>query len=373
MKIKKYKARNFTEALELVKKELSEDAVILSTEEGKGLRPWVEVTAAVDYDHAGAKGAGGQMVTDAGKPGVPDPMEFPNPRTLNPTDPAIVTDEIKKEIGKLREAIEGMRNNGYEISLPAKKKMILNFLRERSVRDEFALRICEKARDVDEIPSLLSSDITVKERSYGRKAVMLVGPTGVGKTTTIAKLSAGAIRAGKKVAVINLDTYRIGAVEQTRIYARILGIPLSVVSSAAELRRSLGSFARARDIVFIDTSGRSPRDETYINELLDISQGSSDQGETSGFPLELHLLMNANADDEFMIDSYRFYRRLPIDSIAFTKVDEAVRFGSLYNLMLIYQKPVAYVTTGQTVPDDIEFISKTNLANLILKKGHFRC
>jgi len=373
MKIKKYKARNFAEALELVKKELSEDAVILSTEEKKGLRPWVEVTAAVDYDQTGAKGATGQMVAGTGKHGVPDPMEFPDPRPLNPSAPVVVTDEIKNEIGKLREAIEGMRNNGYEISLPSKKKMILNFLRERSVRDEFALRICERARNVEEIPSLLSSDITVKEKSYGRKAVMLVGPTGVGKTTTIAKLSAGAIQEGKKVAVINLDTYRIGAVEQTRIYARILGIPLSVVSSAAELRNSLSSFARSRDIVFIDTAGRNPRDETYINDLLDISQASSDHGAVSGFPLELHLLMNANADDEFMVESYRFYRRLPIDSIAFTKVDEAVRFGSLYNLLLTYQKPIAYITTGQTVPNDIEFMSKTNLANLILKKGCFRC
>ncbi|HAM50428.1 MAG TPA: flagellar biosynthesis protein FlhF [Nitrospiraceae bacterium] len=372
MKIKKYKAKNFTEALELVKKELSEDAIILSTEEKKGLRPWVEVTAAVDYDHAGSKEATGQIVAEVSKRGASYPNVQPAPETLDSSAQVTVTEEIKNQISKLREAIEGMKNNGYEISLPAKKKMILDFLRERSVREEFALRICEKARDVEDIPALLSSDITVKEKSCSGKAVMLIGPTGVGKTTTIAKLSVKAIKEGRKVAVINLDSYRIGAVEQTRIYARILGIPLAIVSSAADLSNSLSSFARTRDIVFIDTTGRNPRDEIYIDGLLDICRSSSDHESLSGFPLELHLLMSANADDEFMRDSYKFYKRLPIDSIAFTKVDEAVRFGSLYNLMLTYQKPVAYITTGQTVPDDIEFINQTNLANLILKKGCFR-
>jgi len=83
--------------------------------------------------------------------------------------------------------------------------------------------------------------------------------------------------------------------------------------------------------------------------------------------------MSANCDDEFMLEAYRFYKRLPVDYIAFTKVDEAVRFGSLYNLLLTYQKPVAYITTGQKVPGDIEFVTADKLANLIIKKESYKC
>jgi flagellar biosynthesis protein FlhF len=194
---------------------------------------------------------------------------------------------------------------------------------------------------------------------------MLIGPTGVGKTTTMAKLSAHAIREGKKVALMSLDSYRIGAIEQVRIYSKIMGIPFAMSANVRELKKHLIHFAQNRDIIFIDTSGRNPKDEMHINDLLEISQIE--------FPLETHLLMSANYDDEFITEAYRQYSRLPIDCIAFTKVDEAVRFGSLYNLLLTCQKPISYITTGQKVPDDIELVTVNKLTNLILKKGHYEC
>ena len=241
----------------------------------------------------------------------------------------------------------------------------MNFLSERAIREEFALRICERAKDMKHLNFLIARDIQVKTGQPDKKAVMLIGPTGVGKTTTIAKLSARAMKEGKKVAIVNLDTYRIGAVEQIRIYSRILGIPLSVVSSAQELEKSVMKSLESRDIVFIDTTGRNPRDESHINEILSICRIS--------IPIELHLLMSASCDDEFMIDAYRFYRRLPIDYIGFTKVDEAIRFGSLYNLLLTYRKPVAFITTGQKVPDDIDFVTPERLSHLILQKRSYAC
>jgi flagellar biosynthesis protein FlhF len=396
MKIKKFKAKTFTEALWLVKKEFSENAIILSTEEKKGIRPSVEITAAVDYEISHERGedtvervnrksknsispqkssAGAVNHKHCKLPGVhaPQPLstEF---QYLKST----LTTEIKNEIGNLREMIESMRDYGLEVSLPTNKKKIFHFLRERSVREEFALSLSENAKDLNDIPSLLSADIKVKEHNIFngasskpqdclgyKKAIMVIGPTGVGKTTTIAKLSASAIKDGKRVAIINLDTYRIGAVEQVRIYSKIMGIPLSIIVNSRDLKNSLVNFAQSRDIIFIDTSGRNPKDEKYINDLLEISQIE--------FPIELHLLMSASCDDEFMVEAYRFYRRLPIDYISFTKVDEAVRFGSLYNLLLIYQKPVAYITTGQKVPDDIECVTVNKLINLILRKGYYEC
>ena len=363
MKIKKFKARNFSEALELVKKELSEDAIILSTEERKGIRPFVEVTAAVDYEITPChSGSGGNL------PGQSHRLR-PGPEIFKDKTPLFCQDDmladIRNEIGNLKAIIENMKNHGYKISLSAKKRRMLHYLGERSIREEFALRLCEEAKDLGEIPLLISRDIKIRKRDTNRKAVMLIGPTGVGKTTTIAKLSSLAIKEGKKAAIVNLDTYRIGAVEQVRIYSRIMGIPLSIVSNIRELGNSILKFAESRDIIFIDTTGRNPRDESYINELAEICQTKVN--------LELHLLMSANCDDEFMLEAYRFYKRLPVDYIAFTKVDEAVRFGSLYNLLLTYQKPVAYITTGQKVPGDIEFVTADKLANLIIKKESYKC
>jgi flagellar biosynthesis protein FlhF len=236
----------------------------------------------------------------------------------------------------------------------------LNFLRDRHVREEFALRLCDKTSEVTDLPLLISSDIRVRRDQQPQKAVMFVGPTGVGKTTTIAKLAAQAVKAGKKAAILNLDTYRIGAIEQARIYARILGIPLITASTGEEFRRSLAKLAAERDVVFVDTTGRNPRDEQHIEEIAELC--------TIDIPIELHLLMSANNDDACMIEAYRTYRKLPIDYVGFSKIDEAVRFGALYNILLTYQKPVAWLTTGQRVPGDIEPATVNRLASLITTK-----
>jgi flagellar biosynthesis protein FlhF len=363
MKIKKYVARTFSEALNMVRTELTKDAVILSTEEKKGLRPHVEVTAAMDYDAAEVGAHGFTYAPDDALRGPRTDPAFAAPVVPSARDAGV--EALKSELAGLRTVMEAMKNNGYELSLPAKKRALLNFLRERSVREEFALGLCDKAADESELPLLISSDIKIKRQPGASKAVMLAGPTGVGKTTTLAKLAAQAVKAGRKAAIINLDTYRIGATEQIRIYSRILGIPLVMAGSAAEFRSGLAKFASSRDVVFIDTAGRSPRDEAYIGDLAELCR--------TDVPLELHLLMSACADDEAMIEAHRSYRRLPIDCIAFTKVDEAVRYGSLYNLLMTYGKPVAYLTTGQRVPGDIEYATVSRLASLIVKKECRSC
>jgi flagellar biosynthesis protein FlhF len=194
---------------------------------------------------------------------------------------------------------------------------------------------------------------------------MVIGPTGVGKTTTIAKLSALSLREGKRVGIITFDTYRIGAVEQMRIYARIMGLPFAAASTVKDLRERLAEFAGSRDIVYIDTTGRNPRDQFYLEQLMGVCE--------TRLPLEVHLLMSASADDAFMADAAGSYGKVPVDCIAFTKVDEAVRYGPLYNLMMTCRKPVAYLSVGQKVPDDILFPTVSNLVDLILKKGCYTC
>ncbi len=361
MKIKKFKARTFSEALELVKKELSEDAVILSSEEKKGLRPYVEVTAGVDYDVAGLKGEENSSITsNSGQ----RPYFQQSETTM---------DDIKKEIERLKESLEEMKFYGFEITLPERKKRVFHILRSRGIKEEFALRLCEKVKALEDIIDALKADISGISRGMwsgwrGNRAIMLIGPTGVGKTTTVAKLSAIALRERKRVALINLDTYRIGAPEQIRTYARILGIPLHMASNSRELKEGLKRFSKEREVVFIDTTGRNPRDEGNINEITRIcSEIKEDKEVSNRLPLEIHLLMNTNCDSNYMIESYRHYSRLPISHIAFTKVDEAVRFGNIYNMLMIYQKPIVYLTTGQKVPDDIEFPVVEEIAWMILR------
>jgi flagellar biosynthesis protein FlhF len=145
-----------------------------------------------------------------------------------------------------------------------------------------------------------------------------------------------------------------------RIYSRIMGIPLDVASDSKEFRTSLSKYSD-RDIIFIDTTGRNPRDRTHIEQLMTLYEVDT--------PIETHLLMSAASDDEFMTESYRNYGTLPIDCIAFTKVDEATRLGSIYNLSVVSEKPVGYITTGQRVPQDIEFPDSSRLAAMIMGNG----
>jgi len=355
MKIKKIRAATFREALVLVRKELGEDAMILSSDDRKNGRAYVEVTAAVDYDNM-----------SSGQAAVSSPFI---------SDRSHVNDmvELKKEITGLKESIEMMQARGFEIKVPEDMKKAYRFLRERSISEEFAFKLLERATSINDIEGLMSEDIksfatfnksaNVKldgSESGSERVIMLIGPTGVGKTTTTAKLASRAIREGKKVAIISLDTYKIGAAEQIRIYSRMIGIPLDIVSDAEGFKKSVNRFSD-KDLIIVDTAGKNPGDPKYIKDLNEVCN--------AGMHVETHLLFSASSDGDFLADTHRHYGGLPIDSIAFTKTDEAVKLGSIYNLSCLYKKPVAYITNGQTVPGNIEFVDSMNLTNLILTAG----
>jgi len=352
MKVKKFQAKNFTEALANVKKELGEDAIIISSEDRKGTRPYVEVTAAVDYD-----------------------IEPPGNLNCSPAYSTSNSDivELKNEMKTLRESIEIMRNSGCELTLPAERKKIFYFLRERAIKDEYALSLVERANAIEDLETIITDDMSSSRlfntsysgiwgmsSRYNNRIIMLIGPTGVGKTTTVAKLASKALKEGKRVAIIGVDTFKIGAIEQIRIYSKMIGIPLDVISDAQDLKKSIRKYSD-RDILLIDTTGQNPRDNNYIRSLKDIYK--------TGLPIETQLLLSASSDCDFLMETYKHYGMLPVDYIAFTKTDEAVKLGSIYNLCLTYKKPVAYITTGQKVPGNIEFADNKKLTNLILRTG----
>lgn len=359
MKIKKIKAGTCSEALEIVRKEMGDDAVILSSSQVKeGGKIYVEVMAAIEYDeNLKENNFNTEFLQKEGNL-KRDRLSMEKNTALNDLY------DLKSEIARLRSAIEEMKNRGYGLSMSAEKMEIFHFLKERAIFEEFALRICEKTKDIEEIPKLVLSELSdFRKTEDKKKIVMLIGATGVGKTTTIAKLAARAIKEGKKTAVISLDTYRIGAIEQMRIYTKILGIPFDVVSDRRKLKGILEKYSD-KDRIFIDTTGRNPFDEHYINDIRLICQDEDS--------IQTHLLLSLNSSNDFLLESYKYYNKIPFDFIAFTKADEAIRFGAIYNMSILYKRPVAYVTTGQSVPDDIEFLTLEELSSLALRCGKFR-
>lgn len=185
-----------------------------------------------------------------------------------------------------------------------------------------------------------------------------VGPTGVGKTTTIAKLAAEQVlRHRRRVGFITSDTYRIAAVEQLKTYATILGIPLEVVFSPQDLKKAFENLKDC-DIVFMDTAGRNFRNEMYVSELNALLQ--SDSGSETFLVLSLTMKykdMKAVAEN---------FSRFRLDKLLLTKRDETETFGPILNLLHEYPLALSYMTTGQNVPDDFNVVSEDELIALIL-------
>jgi flagellar biosynthesis protein FlhF len=191
-----------------------------------------------------------------------------------------------------------------------------------------------------------------------RRVVALVGPTGVGKTTTIAKLAANfRLRDGVKIGLITVDTYRIAAVEQLRTYAEIIDLPMKVVTGPTEMQKALDELA-GMDLVLIDTAGRSPRDEPRIQELKSLlAEAQVD---------EVHLVLSLTGSARGLEANAARFAPAGVTSLILTKLDEAMGLGAIVSTARKLPLPISYITTGQDVPDDIEVARSARLASLVL-------
>jgi flagellar biosynthesis protein FlhF len=213
-----------------------------------------------------------------------------------------------------------------------------------------------------EITRLVENEIHVSgplRASAGEgRVVALVGPTGVGKTTTIAKLAANyRLRENKTVGLITVDTYRIAAVEQLRTYAEIIDLPMEVVSTPREMREAIARM-KSLDLVLMDTAGRSPRDEVRIQELKAILAEAS--------PAEVHLVLSAVSGAKSLTTTAERFATVGTTSMIITKLDEATGLGNLLSAVRGCRLPISYVTDGQNVPDDIQVAQKRAIALQIL-------
>jgi flagellar biosynthesis protein FlhF len=222
------------------------------------------------------------------------------------------------------------------------------------LNDSFAMRA--------EMLRLVEKELHVSgplQTSAGQgRVVALVGPTGVGKTTTIAKLAANyRLRENKSVGLITVDTYRIAAVEQLRTYAEIIDLPMEVVSTPREMREAVARM-RSLDLVLMDTAGRSPKDDVRIQELKAILAEAN--------PAEVHLVLSAVGSAKSLTTTAERFAAVGTTAMIVTKLDEAMGLGNLLSVARSCQLPVSYVTDGQNVPDDIQIAQKHSLAQQIL-------
>lgn len=380
MKIKKYVARDFQSALQLAKQEMGPDAIILQTRQVKprGFRGWfsppqVEITVAVDDTL--------QVNTDKARQSTAKPAE-PEGAAAKPA--VMVTDPgaelgLMQEMQKMKAMMSDIQARMFEVDLlkgmaePVRYfyEILLHNNVDKSIAQEIAASVEARlpesgddrwARDVC-LRTLQEyvQDISPIQLETGRHGhlVFVVGPTGVGKTTTIAKLAANmTFLENKRVALVTLDTYRISAAEQLRTFADIIGIPISVAFTPLDLQAALEEF-KQHDIIFVDTAGRSPNNREHMAELHQFVE--------LGHPDEIILVLSVTTDSKDLINVYRQFSIIPVNKVIFTKLDETYRYGQIINVLNEIKRPLAYFTTGQNVPDDIEVPDSLNIAAMLLR------
>ena len=240
-------------------------------------------------------------------------------------------------------------------------KVIINDLKE----DIIELLSFEEQQDEDLVKDAIFNilnkyvkDPKPYELNKNKKVVVFIGPTGVGKTTTLAKLAANMVLNDKqKVGLITSDTYRIAAVEQLKTYSEIIGVPLSIIYSPAEIVNAVKNYAD-KDIILLDTAGRSHKDQYQLTELKSLLKSSID--------FETYLVLSATTKFSDCIEIIKSYSFLDDFKLLFTKLDETSTLGILLNIAYVTKKPIAYLTTGQSVPDDIEIADKVKIINRLM-------
>lgn len=223
----------------------------------------------------------------------------------------------------------------------------------KHVADSYLYEILE-----NEVAKILENYTDNQKTLDQQQILAFVGPTGVGKTTTIAKLAAYYVLEKKlSVGFITADTYRIAAVDQLRTYANILNIPVEIVITHDDMRKAIQNL-QSRDIILIDTAGRNYKKEMYVNELKSLLSIAN--------PNEIFLVHSMTTKQKDMHDITNSFKDINVQKFIFTKVDETSSYGSILNMLRRHNKQLSFLTNGQNVPEDILFIDPKKIAKLIV-------
>jgi len=395
MKIKKVTALNTQLAFKKIQQILGEDAIILNVEERKDKKTkkrFVEATAAMDEEYQHEKELWPSNRINKPSTKSQDYLGFTMKEsdvgftysTQNPLNKSFQNKsydlqssskelaEVKKQLDLLAILLQGP---GYPELPPQFLESYIKLINS-GVNKQMALNIVGKVekkitktdhisnqyiqteieRSIENILTDLET-ITLSLNSTSRIKI-LVGPTGVGKTTCIAKLAAiDKIYNKKTVGLLSLDTYRIAAIEQLQTYASITKLPLEVVYSPTDIEPALMNLSNC-DVIYVDTPGRSPNNGEALNEMSKYFQKIEDP--------EMHLVLSLNCKEEDMSKTVERFSIFPIQKILFTKLDETNTIGAILSILKKAKKPISYISTGQNVPDDIIKPEKKLIAKMLM-------
>jgi flagellar biosynthesis protein FlhF len=377
MKMLSFLGETPTKALQNAQQECGSDAVVISTKKvsskGKNSVNMYEIVVALEEEYDKHKEI---------------PTEHIVHKNVQSGDQSTQFYDFKSQIDKMQESLSQVqrilwepKSQLYDLTIPPEFTEVYNLFEDNDFDPEMTYSILKKT--VEQLPVAMRTNpekirnffklilrriIAIKHeiplRVERRKIMMFVGPTGVGKTTTIAKLAARyAYKLGTnyKVGVVTLDSFRVGAVEQLKAYANIMRLPLEIVKKPEELNEAI---SRLRDCnyILIDTAGGSQYDMDKIDLINQYQQHLTE------IPIEKMLVMPANVKTNDLYEIYNSYSTLSIDNLIFTKLDETISFGNLISFAHKTQKSICYLSIGQNVPDDLIEASSDYLIECFMNK-----
>ncbi|WP_342512587.1 flagellar biosynthesis protein FlhF [Sporosarcina sp. FSL K6-1522] len=366
MKMKKYSATTMVEAMKKVRADFGDDAIILSstvvnTKGFLGLFKKKSVEVVAGFDEPTFKAP-----EPVYEPALP-PLRQPN---------QVVSTELQQEMIEMKKMLKSMQQTVTHAQLPDELKPLLIHLEKQGLSSEYVAQLGEalfsrmksEKRDftlgeqleaVKEILQTSLKDLPFGGISFDKKYINVLGPTGVGKTTTIAKIAARALLEKKrKIGFITTDTYRIAAIEQLRTYANLLQAPVEVAYNSKDFALAIEKLAD-RDLIFIDTAGRNYKEAKFVEDLTRLIDFTLE--------MESYLVLSLTSKEEDMKTIIEQFKLFPIEKFIFTKMDETESIGAMFNLMRQYQIGTAYYTDGQEVPEDITEADYEVLVQLLLK------
>jgi flagellar biosynthesis protein FlhF len=416
MRIKKFEAETLQEALAKIKRDFGPEAVILHTKKYKrgGIfgvfgRETTEVTAGIDINIDRPRQQQQQQAATYEKPSPQPPAMQPQYKTqlsqqqqrpqipaqprLEPMvqvynrveDISLKNDTLARELSEGKVSLSGSlrpvrENSGSTSSGPALKSgigRIQKMLIDNGVEESLVYRTLQNINSqltdtqinnkvfieqylYDYISNMVQVSGPIKTTPGTSKVVAFIGPTGVGKTTTIAKLAAKyALIEGKSVVMITADTYRIAADLQLKKYGEIMGIPVEIVLTPADFKKVINKHLD-KDLIFFDTAGRSPRNRQHLAELKEFLEVHS--------PIETHIVISAVTKYFDALGIINNFGMVPIHRMLFTKLDETKNYGMLLNLSVGSGGiPISFLTVGQNVPDDLEVADPKVISRLVIK------